>query len=195
MKGTEKIIAHIKADAEAEAEALLAEAKKQCAEITKDYESKAKAAYDDKFSRGSKAQEDISESRVRIAHMESKKDLLSLKQEMVSKSFDKAREMILNMPEKDYIGFLTKLIVNSVSTGDEQIVLGGDDAKKYGKAVIEAANEKLGNGKLTLSEKIGDFKGGAILSRGAVEVNSTLDLLIDLAKNEMSSELAKVLFE
>lgn len=195
MKGTEKIITHIMADAEAEAEAILAEAKKQCAEITKDYESKAKAAYDEKFSRGSKAQEDISESRVRIAHMESKKELLSLKQEMVSKSFDKAREIILNMPEEEYVGFLTKLIINSVSTGDEQIVLGADDAKKYGKAVIDSANKKLGSGKLTLSGKTGDFKGGAIISRGAVEVNSTLDLLIDLARNEMSAELAKVLFE
>lgn len=195
MKGTEKIIAHIQADAKAEADAILAEAAKQCAEIKKDYDNKASAAYDEKLSRGKKAQDDISESRTRIAHMESKKDLLALKQEMVNTSFEKAREMILNLSDEDYKKFLTKLIVRSNPVGDEQVVLNAKDAAKFGAEVVKAANAQLGNGKLSLSDKTGDFEGGVIISRGAVEVNNTLELLMELAKSSMSSELAKVLFD
>ena len=44
MKGTEKIIAHIQADAKAQADAILAQAEQQCAEIRRDYEIKAKDA-------------------------------------------------------------------------------------------------------------------------------------------------------
>ena len=45
MKGTEKIIAHIQADAAAQADAILAQAEKQCAEIREGYERRAKDAY------------------------------------------------------------------------------------------------------------------------------------------------------
>ena len=41
MKGTENIIAHIKADAQAKADAITAEAEKQCADIREEYNNKA----------------------------------------------------------------------------------------------------------------------------------------------------------
>ena len=43
MKGTEKIIAHIRSDAEAKAAAILAQAEQQCAVIREDYDKQAKA--------------------------------------------------------------------------------------------------------------------------------------------------------
>ena len=195
MKGTEKIIAHIKADAQAEAEKILGEAKKQCAAIKADYDKKAEDSYAEKIRAGVKACEDVAESKDRIAQMESKKSVLALKQEMVNASFDKAAEKILSLPENEYIEFLTKLIVNSASTGDEEVILNAADSKKIGKAVVEAANAQIKNGKLKLSEQTGEFKGGVVLKRGNVEVNSTLELLLDLCRSEMSSLLAKVLFE
>ena len=49
MKGTEKIIAHIQADAKAQADAILAQAEQQCAGSSRDYEIKAKDAYAEKI--------------------------------------------------------------------------------------------------------------------------------------------------
>ena len=49
MKGTEKIIAHIQADAKAQADAILAQAELQCAEIRQSYETKAKERYGEKI--------------------------------------------------------------------------------------------------------------------------------------------------
>ena len=45
MKGTEKIIAHILADAKEQADAILAQAEQQCADIKAEYDAKAKEAY------------------------------------------------------------------------------------------------------------------------------------------------------
>ena len=121
MKGTEKIIAHIQADAKAEADAILAQAEQQCTLLREDYEKKAENAYAEKIRAGVKACEDLAESKKRIAEMESKKSVLALKQEMVSAAFDRAKEQLLQMPAKDYQAFLTKLIVRAAPDGKGQV--------------------------------------------------------------------------
>ena len=194
MKGTEKIIAHIKADAQAQVDAILAQAEQQCAAIREDYEAKAKTAYGDKIRKGVKECQDRLDSVDRISQMESRKAILAVKQEMVAKSFDKACDMIVNLPAEQYIALLAKLAAKASVTGDEEIVLNEKDKAAVGEAVVKAANEKLGGGKLTLSDKTGAFKGGLILRRGAIEANCTIELLVELCRGDMSAELAKVLF-
>lgn len=194
MKGTEKIIAHIKADAQTKADAILAQAEQQCAAIREEYKAKAKESYGERIRSGVKACEDFVESKGRIAEMESKKELLALKQEMVNASFDRAREKVLALPEEDYLQFLVKLVGDSVSTGDEQIVLNARDKEKFGAELVKAANGIVKDGKLSLSDETGDFAGGLVLRRGAIEINNTLDLLISRCRSEMSAQLAKVLF-
>ena len=194
MRGTENIIAHIQADAKAEADAILDKAKEQCAEIRRDYEAKAQALYSDKVRAGVKLCEDKAESSERIQQMESKKGLLAVKQEMITRTFETAMDRLLNLPEKDYEALLTKLVVSAATEGDEAVILNAADRAKFGEAVVRNANSALKNGRLTLSDNTGDFKGGVILKRGTVEVNNTLELLVELARNEMSAEIAKVLF-
>ena len=193
MKGTEKIIAHIQADGKAQADAILAQAEQQCAQIRKEYEDKANEVYAARIRSGVKACEDLAESKKRIAEMESKKSVLSLKQEMVSAAFDRAKEQILAMPAKDYLAFLTKLAVKAAPDGKGQIVLNAADRKQYGEAVVKAANAELG-GSLTLADAAGDFAGGLMVRNGAVEVNNTLELLIDLCRSDLAADVAKVLF-
>ena len=177
MKGTEKIIAHIQADAKAQADAILAQAEQQCAGIREDFDKKAKEAYAEKIRAGVKGCEDLSESKSRIAQMESKKSILALKQEMVSEAFARAKDLVLALPAEKYCAFLAKLAVQSAPDGEGQIVLNASDRKNYGEAVVKQANAALG-GKLTLSSETGDFAGGLIVRNGAVEVNNTLELLI-----------------
>ena len=194
MKGTEKIIAHIQADAAAQADAILAQAEKQCAEIREGYERKAKDAYAEKIRAGVKANQDRLESVERLARMEGRKSVLALKQDMVSKSFDMAVDKLVALPEEQYVALLAKLAAQASVTGDEQVVLNARDREKIGPAVVEAANAKLNGGKLTLSDETGSFKGGLLLRRGSIEANCTVELLVELCRGEMAAELAKVLF-
>ena len=194
MKGTEKIIAHIQADAAAQADAILAQAEQQCAEIREGYERKAKDAYAEKIRAGVKANQDRLESVERLARMEGRKSVLALKQDMVSKSFDLAVDKLVDLPEEQYVELLAKLAAQASVTGDEQVVLNARDREKIGPAVVAAANARLSDGKLTLSDEVGAFRGGLLLRRGSIEANCTVELLVELCRGDMAAELAKVLF-
>ena len=194
MKGTEKIIAHIQADANAQADTILKKAEEKAASIREAYEQKAKEAYAEKIRAGVKANQDRLDSMDRLAKMEGRKAILALKQDMVAESFDRACDQLVNLPEAQYVAFLAKLAAKASVTGDEEIVLNAHDRKAYGPQVVEAANKALGGGKLTLSKETGDFKGGLILRRGNIEANCTAELLVDLCRDEMAAELAGVLF-
>ena len=130
----------------------------------------------------------------RIAQMEAKKSILALKQEMVSEGFVRARQMIVELPEEQYVALLAKLAANASVTGDEKIVLNERDKARLGDKVAGAANKALGNGKLSTADETGDFEGGLVLRRGNIEVNCTVELLVELCRDEMSAELASVLF-
>ena len=196
MKGTEKIIAQIQSDAQAQCDAILAKAQETCGAIRDDYAHKAAAAYGERIRAGVKSCADEGESAERLGRMEAKKALLALKQEMIAKSFALAEQKLRSLDEEQYVALLSKLAASSAVTGEEEIVLNAADRERVGKAVVKAANEKLGEkGSLTLSPSAGDFDGGLILRRGNIEVNCTLALLVELCRGEMSAAIAGVLFD
>ncbi len=194
MKGTEKIIAHIQADAKAQVDAILAQAELQCAEIKTGFDKQAAACYSDRIRAGVKACQDEVDSRVRIDQMEARKGTLAVKQEMVSLAFDKALEALCGLPAEQYVAFLAGLAAKASVTGDEEILLNARDRAAVGDKVVAAANAKLGGGKLRLADQTGDFAGGLILRRGNVEANCTAELLVDLARGDLSAEIAGILF-
>ena len=194
MKGTEKIIAHILADAKEQADAILAQAEQQCATIRAEFDEKAKAAYTERVRKGVADCQDRVDSMDRIARMEAKKGLLALKQQKVSEAFDLAGKKIVELPAEQYAAFLAKLAARASVTGDEEIVLNARDRESIGTKVAAQANALLGEGKLSLSDKTGAFAGGLILRRGSIEANCTVELLVELCRSEMSAEIAKLLF-
>jgi len=194
MKGTEKIIAHIKADAMDQVDAILAKAEGQCSEIRSEYERKASEEYGAKIRAGVKECQDKLDSVDRLNQMEQRKAMLALKQDMVAQSFTLACEKLVNLPAEQYVPLLAKLAANASVSGDEEIILNARDKASCGEAVVKAANERLSGGKLTLSAQTGDFAGGLILRRGAIEANCTAELLVELCRGDMSAQLAEVLF-
>lgn len=199
MKGIEKITAHIEADAKAEAQAILDEAAAMVKQIEADYNQKAQDEYWQRVRAGVKDCEDRVSRMGRLAAMESKKAILSTKQEMVSKAFEKAQEKILALPSDEYGAFLAKLAVESSTTGSEEVIFNERDKASCGAAVVKAANLKLKEkgaaGALTVSDETRNICGGLVLRQGGIEVNCTIETLIELCRGEMSSQLAEVMFE
>ena len=194
MKGTEKIIAHIQADAKAQADAILAQAEQQCASIREDFDKRAGELYGERIRAGVQACQDQLDSQLRIEQMEAKKSLLAVKQEMVARSFDLARERILHLPKDKYAEFLARLAARASVSGDEEVVLNAADKAAVGEQAVKAANAILDGGKLRLAEDCGSFDGGLLLRRGNVEVNCTVELLVELCRSDMAAGLADVLF-
>ena len=168
MKGTEKIIAHIQADAQAQVDAILAKCEEQCAALRSEYEAKANAAYEERLRVGKEECAAQTDSTNRLAQMEARKGVLALKQEMISESFEKACAKIVALPQEKYVALLAKLAKDAAVTGTERIVLNERDKAAVGAAVVEKANALLGNGKLTLADETGSFAGEIVTADGRV---------------------------
>lgn len=199
MKGTEKIIAHIRADGDAEAKKIIDAASKQAEEKRAESFKAALSEYEKLMQAGNAECEDILSGSRRIAEMEAKKSVLSVKQEMISAAFDAAREEIVNMPRDKYTQFLARMAAEAAASGMEEIVLNARDKAEVGKSVCKAANELLSAkgtpGKLTVSEDTADISGGVIVRFGGIETNCSIDALIRQRRSVLSTEVAAALFE
>lgn len=199
MKGTEKIIAHIRADGDAEAKKIIDAASKQAEEKRAESFKAALSEYEKLMQAGNAECEDILSGSRRIAEMEAKKSVLSVKQEMISAAFDAAREEIVNMPRDKYTQFLARMAAGAAASGMEEIVLNARDKAEVGKAVCKAANELLSAkgtpGKLTVSEDTADISGGVIVRFGGIETNCSIDALIRQRRSGLSTEVAAAMFE
>ena len=199
MKGTEKIIAHIRADGDAEAKKIIDAASKQAEEKRAESFKAALSEYEKLMQAGNAECEDILSGSRRIAEMEAKKSVLSVKQEMISAAFDAAREEIVNMPRDKYTQFLARMAAEAAASGMEEIVLNARDKAEVGKSVCKAANELLSAkgtpGKLTVSEDTADISGGVIVRFGGIETNCSLDALIRQRRSGLSTEVAAAMFE
>ena len=192
MKGTEKIIAHIEEDARKQAEAILSAAQKKCDGVRARYEEKASELYSTKIRDGVKSCQDQEDGALRISRMEARKSVLAVKQEMVAKSFELAKDKIVSLPAEEYVAFLAGLAEKAGAAGDEQIILSARDRTAVGEALLKAVN--AGGKHLSLSDETRDIAGGLILRSGNVETNCSVDLLMEMCRGELAGKVADVLF-
>lgn len=195
MNGIEKIIDRISGDAQREVDDVLAQAKAQAAEITAKYQAQAKAEADDILARGEKAAAERGERLASVAQLECRKEVLRAKQEVVEEAFQLAMKKLTELPQEKCVALLADLAVQAASKGTESLIFSAADRARLGKAVVVAANQKLGDkGQLTLSQETRPMQGGFILSDGRVEVNCTFDTLVRLQRGALSTQVADVLF-
>ena len=199
MKGIDKITSRILADAEAECAVVKKESDERCAAIRAENEKKAQDEYLRLVREGVKDTEQRVQRMDRTARLEAKKSILGMKQETVSRAFDLARERIAELPERDYIAFLAREAAEAAITGQEEVIFCERDRKSVGAKAVKAANELLSArgvpGTLTLSDDTREMSGGLMLKQGGIDVNCTVDTLLDLSRGELAAQVAQVLFE
>ena len=198
MIGIEKICARIESDARAEAGETIAQAEARCAELRAEYDKQAQEKYWTLIRSGVKDCESRVQRLARTAEMESKKQILAFKQEMISMAFDRAMEQIKAMPDDEYIDFLARQAANAARTGLEEVILNEADQAR-GKKAVAKANELLKArglyGKLTVSEETRPIAGGLILKEGDIESNCSLETLVEMYRSELAAKAAAVLFD
>ena len=199
MNGIDNITRRIGEETQIEIDEIRKKADEECEDIKTKYRQLAEEEYWKILNKGKQDAENRAQRMRSVAQAEVKKQMLSLKQEMIGRAFDKAVEKLLSMPEDEYVEFLKSLAVKASRTGKEQIILSPGDRTRYGKKIAVAANEALqAKGKtasLTLSEKTGAFRGGLILSEGRIDVNCSIETIVELRRNELAGEVAKLLYK
>ena len=195
MDGIEKITGRIAADTEQEIAELRAAAQRQADEIAGRYEAQAQRESADILARGRRSADERMERLASVAQLDARKLELSAKQEMLSKAYDRALERLTGLPDDQSVALLAQLAAEASSTGREEAIFSAKDRARYGKAAVTQANERLGDGHLTLSTQTRPIRGGLILSDGDVEVNCAFETLVRLLRGEMDREVVRVLFD
>jgi V/A-type H+-transporting ATPase subunit E len=193
----ERVIEKILADTKAEAEKIAGEAQqKEAAEQAKLngqlglYRKQTELL-------AQKAGQDERAHILAAARMDVARQLLAEKRTILDKVFEQARCQLRDLPDEQYRKLCTKLMLEAVQTGDEEVVADKNDSR-INQEFINQVNQQLSSnrkGNLRLSDERQDLGAGFILKRGKVKTNVSLDVLMDQARKELEIDLAKQLFE
>lgn len=194
--GAEEVVEKILADARGEAEKI----KKQAEE--KEAAEQAKLAEQlDEY----KKQTDIlaqmaGQSRkshlLATARMDIAKEYLAEKRKLLDEVFAQAADRLRNLPDEEYRKFMTKLMLEAIETGDEEVVVDNNETR-IDQNFIKQINRNLGpgyKGNLRLAGVRQNLGAGFILRRGKIKNNVSIEVLLAQARKELEIELAKEMF-
>lgn len=143
MNGIETIIQRLNTNARADTDALLDKARQEAAAITARYQAQADQEAANLAARNQRNAAEREERLVSAAQMEARKTLLTAKQEMVERAYQRALEKLRSLPQEQYAELLAALLVRASSTGREEVVFSPEDREGAGKAAVARANELL----------------------------------------------------
>lgn len=193
MNGLEKITQRIDADAKAQADDIVAKAKVQAAEIVADYQARADALLAEEKAKAEALAAQTAQRAEAAGALEGRKWVLNAKQQLLEDTFDLALAKLRALPKEEYTQLLTDLLCLAAK-GGEEVIFNTADRAQVGKAAVTAANQRLKDGRLTLSEETRDMAGGFVLQAGPVELNCALETLVEQEKESMSTSVASHLF-
>lgn len=192
MDGQQKIIDKILSDATHDAGEMLSEALKKAEALVAAKQAEADAEYDLSVEEARKAGEEVVRRRLTVADLEVKKLLLSAKKQAVDEAFEESLKKLLALPKEEYAALVGSMIASAADDGDV-VVISENDKNVLTKAFFDKISAKIGK-KLTLSDTFGNFKGGVMLLGKGVDKNLTFESELALLRDEVEPEVAKIMF-
>lgn len=195
MEG-EKVIEKIVSDARAEAQKIKnqADETRNAEQAKLDEQLKEFKKQTDALAR--KAGEEEKAHILAAAKMDIAKQLLAEKRKILDEVFGQARQQLENLSDEQYLKLMTKLMLEVVETGDEEVITDNNE-KRIGQKFIDGVNQKLApsrKGNLKLSQERAGLGMGFILKRGKIKNNVSIGVLLARAREQLEIELAKELF-
>lgn len=196
MNGAERIKDRIIADARELCDRILEDAKREAQNIIGNAE---KEAFQKVTVMTEKAREDALQIKQRlqaVSELEDRKMALKARQDSVDEAFDTALTRITALPDAQYSLFLEDILLKAVREGDGFLVLNEKDKVRLGEKFVSTINTKLNekNAKLALAKDTLKSAGGFVLRYGDMEINCTIEILMNMARPALESEVAAILF-
>ena len=171
MNGIEKITARIDADTQAEIDRILGDANAQADAIGAKYRAQAEAEDADLLAKGQRAAAEREERLISAAQMEARKSLLTVKQELVERTYQRALEKLCTLPREQYVELLAAMLVRASSTGKEEVIFSPRDREDAGRAAVSRANELLAR-EAAPELPLGDGAVASFLNKVAANVSA-----------------------
>jgi len=193
----EPVLEKILSDARAEAEKIKNAAEVKRSEEQSQIDEQLREYRKQTDTLAQKAGEEKKAHLLAAARMDIAKQLLAEKRKILDEVFDKAREQLKNLPDEQYRKLMTKLMLEAVETGDEEVIIDSTE-KRIDQNFIRNINQQLAPGRkgnLKLSGDRANIGGGFILKRGKIKNDVSVKVLLARARRELEIALAKELFE
>ncbi len=191
MDGKQAIICKILDDANEKAQSIIFNAKSSVDDKITDAEDFAKEYSTAQLSIAKKEAKEVIERRLIVADLDARKDLLSKKQQVISKAFDLAYEKLCSIDKKTYLDFVEKLIVEVAEHGD-QVLLSKDGVLSSSDIeTLKVFKDK----NLVVSKERGGFIGGVMLFGKNADKNLTFKAILLENRDILASKVSQILFK
>lgn len=198
MNGAEKIKVKIIADARERAEKILENARLEAQGIIKNAE---KQAFQRVAIMTEKAKEEAALYKQRFhaaGEMEVKKNILKTRQETIDEAFSVALSKIAGLPDDKYSLFMEDILLDAAKDEEGVLVINKKDKQRLGQQFVDRINARFKTmGKkaaLKLAEEDLNSCGGFVVRYGEMEINCTLEVLLNMARPNLEAEVASMLF-
>jgi len=194
----EKILERIERDAQGEVDKINKRASAAESGIMNKAKEEAEALKARMIEEAKEEAELRKERLIATARLDLRKELLAEKQETINAAFKKAIDNLLSMDINKYRELMKSMIIAGIQNGDEEIILSERDKSRLGKNFLRDVNSRISDkgkkGRLTLSRDTYNIAGGFVLRRGKIELNSSFESLFKSSRDELESEVSRILF-
>jgi len=221
MTGLSKITDKILDDARAEAAQRLARADEECARISAEYREKADKA---SALASASAKEEATEilSRAKASEGTLKKNItLKVQSDMIDRAFAVAKAELCGLGDEEKLSLLTDLLLRALTDEWEseqsresiygvdeddgerfyEVMLNEKDRSKLGNALINnfrrrIVGKDLGDlpNRVSLSKSTVNIEGGLVIRVGSVEINCSIETIVERLRPSLEAKVSKILF-
>ena len=196
MSGIDEILEMISNQQKETEEGIIKAAEIKAAQIIREGETKAQAAYDDYITKARQRSEREYENKCNAAEAEMKRKILACKVELVDEVIEKTIAKLKALPDKAYFDMLARIAGRHLRSGEGIISLGSNDLKRvpedFEKKLSEHAAEI--NGTVKLAKEAADIEDGFILAYGLISENCSFRAIIEAETEEVRDIAARELF-
>lgn len=199
MDGANRIKERIIDDARKRAGKIIEDAKLEAQVIIKDAE---KQAFQRVAIMTENAKEEAAQYKQRFraaGEMEDRKNVLKMRQDTIDEAFSAALSRIAELPDEKYSLFIEDVLIKAAKDEEGDLVMNKKDKQRLGRQFVDKINAKFkAMGKkamLKLAEENLNSCGGFVVRYGEMEINCTLEVLLNMARPNLEAEVAAILFE
>ncbi len=187
------IVEKIIKDAEEEGKKKVKEAEEKAEEILKEAQERSKELKKKIIERAEKEAAEEKKRIIALAKLEARNKLLEKKKIFIKEVFQEASKRISRVSNEKYRSFLKKVILEAAESGEEEIILSERDRELVDAKFLEEINQELQKmgkkGSLKFSSETREIKGGVILKKNGLEINSSLETLLEELRLEKEKEI------
>lgn len=195
----EKIIDRIKQDSQTQIDEIKNKALVEADEIIQKAKESAELYKAQALEASEKDAKLYKQRLISTASLEFRKDVLNEKQNAIDSAFQEAINNLVSMKDDAYRNVIRKMLITSIQTGDEEIVISSQDKARLNDNFLKDVNRELAKGgkkgNLRFAKDTYNILGGFVLRKGNIEINNAFESLFNSVREDLEAEVSKELFQ